>query len=201
MILEFLLTAIIIELTPGPNMFWLAFLSISRGRAIALIAIIGITLGLCFAATAAAFGVSSLIETEPWIFQILRFTGFFYLLYLAWDSLRVSSAEKKKHFNEPLSRYFGQGLLSNMLNPKAYLVYATIIPQFTDSVQPLLKQLSILSVVYIFVATLIHVAIVILAGSFTKFFANHKNIKFLSRVFAALLTLVALWFLYATRMK
>jgi threonine/homoserine/homoserine lactone efflux protein len=201
MIIEFLLTAIIIELTPGPNMFWLAFLSVSRGRIIAFIAITGVTLGLCFAAMASIFGVDALITTEPWIFQILRFAGFFYLLYLAWDSLRVSNKTQNEKFTESFSRYFSQGLLSNMLNPKAYLVYATIIPQFADSSQSLFKQLSVLSILYISVATIIHVTIALLAGNFTKFFASHNRIKLLGRVFATLLVLVALWFLYATKMK
>ena len=201
MLLEFLAAAVLIELTPGPNMAWLALLGASRGRVAALAAIAGVTLGLSIAGAAAAFGVSALIGTTPWLFQALRWAGSLYLLYLAWDSWRDSTAPLETHFDEPLRRYFGQGLLSNMLNPKAYLVFAAVLPQFVNPAQPLLTQLITLSALYVGVATAIHAAIALLAGAFNRFFADQARARILGRVFALLLTAVAMWFFYATEMK
>ena len=132
MLLEFLAASLLIELTPGPNMAWLALLGASRGRLAALAAVAGVALGLSVAGTAAALGVSALIGTTPWLFQGLRWAGSLYLLYLAWDSWRDLTAPADAQFEEPLLRYFSQGLLSNMLNPKAYLVFAAVLPQFID---------------------------------------------------------------------
>ena len=201
MLLEFLAAAVLIELTPGPNMAWLALLGASRGRIAALAAVAGVSLGLSIAGAAAAFGVSALIGTTPWLFQALRWAGSLYLLYLAWDSWRDSAAPQETLFDEPLRRYFGQGLLSNMLNPKAYLVFAAVLPQFVDPAQPLLTQLITLSALYVAVATVIHAAIAFLAGSFNRFFADRARARMLGRVFALFLAAVAIWFFYATEVK
>ena len=172
MLLEFLAARCLIELTPGPNMAWLALLGASRGRTAALAAVAGVALGLSIAGAAAAFGVSALIGTTPWLFQALRWAGSLYLLYLAWDSWRDSTAPQETQFDEPLRRYFGQGLLSNMLNPKAYLVFAASsrnswIPHNLCS-----PNSSRLSALYVGVATAVHAAIALLAGSFNRFFAD-----------------------------
>ena len=201
MLLEFLAAAVLIELTPGPNMAWLALLGASRGRVAALAAVAGVALGLSIAGAAAAFGVSALIGTTPWLFQALRWAGSLYLLYLAWDSWRDSAAPQETQFDEPLRRYFGQGLLSNMLNPKAYLVFAAVLPQFVNPIQPLLTQLITLSALYVAVATVIHAAIAMLAGSFNSFFADRARARMLGQVFALLLAAVAIWFFYATEVK
>ncbi len=201
MVLEFLAASLLIELTPGPNMAWLALLGASRGRLAALAAVAGVALGLSVAGTAAALGVSTLIGTTPWLFQGLRWAGSLYLLYLAWDSWRDSTAPPDTQFEEPLLRYFSQGLLSNMLNPKAYLVFAAVLPQFVDPAQPLLAQLITLTALYVGVATAVHAAIALLAGSFTRFFADPVWSRRLGRVFAVLLAAVAIWFFFATELK
>jgi threonine/homoserine/homoserine lactone efflux protein len=185
MLLEFLAAAILIELTPGPNMAWLALLGASRGRLAALAAVAGVALGLSFAGAAAALGVSALIGTTPWLFQALRWAGSLYLLYLAWDSWCDSTTPREMQFDEPLLRYFGQGLLSNMLNPA----------------QPLLTQLITLSALYVGVATAVHAIIAMLAGSFNRFFADPARARILGRIFALLLTAVAIWFFHATKVK
>jgi threonine/homoserine/homoserine lactone efflux protein len=201
MLLEFLATSILIELTPGPNMAWLALLGASRGRLAALAAVAGVALGLSVAGTAAALGVSTLIGTIPWLFQGLRWAGSLYLLYLAWDSWRDATVPPDAQFEEPLLRYFNQGFLSNMLNPKAYLVFAAVLPQFIDPTQPLLAQLVTLTALYVGVATAIHAAIALLAGSFTRFFANPVWSRRLGRISAVLIAAVAIWFFFATELK
>ena len=201
MLLEFLAAAILIELTPGPNMAWLALLGVSRGRIVALAAVAGVSLGLTMAGIAAALGVSALIGTTPWLFQALRWAGSLYLLYLAWNAWRDSTAVQETRFDAPLRRYFSQGLVSNMLNPKAYLVYAAILPQFIDPAQSLLAQLVTLTALYVGVATAVHATIAMLAGSFNRFFSDTILAKRLGRTFALLLVAVAVWFLYATEIK
>ena len=201
MLLEFLAAAVLIELTPGPNMAWLALLGASRGRTAALAAVAGVSLGLSIAGAAATFGVSALIGTTPWLFQALRWAGSLYLFYLAWDSWRDSTAPLETQFDEPFRHYFGQGLLGNMLNPKAYLVFAAVLPQFVDLAQPLLTQLITLSALYVGAATVIHAAIALLAGTFNRFFADRARARTLGRVFALLLAAIAIWFFYATEVK
>jgi threonine/homoserine/homoserine lactone efflux protein len=201
MFIEFLLTAILIELTPGPNMAWLALLGASRGRVAALAAVAGVALGLAIAGAAAAFGVSQLIASTPWVFLALRWAGSLYLLYLAWDAWQQAAAIHDAKFDQPVLRYFAQGLVSNMLNPKAYLVYAAVLPQFIDMGQDVLSQLTTLTAVYVVVATSIHAGIALLAGSLNSLFARPGNFRRVSRLFAAILAAVAVWFFYATGVK
>ena len=88
-----------------------------------------------------------------------------------------------------------------MLNPKAYLVFAAVLPQFVDPAQPLLAQLIALSALYVGVATAIHAAIALLAGSLNRFIADRARARMLGRVFALLLVAVAIWFFYVTKVK
>ena len=201
MLLEFLAAAFLIELTPGPNMAWLALLGASRGRTAALAAVAGVSLGLSVAGAAAALGVSALIGTTPWLFQSLRWAGSLYLLYLAWYAWRDSTTPQETQFEEPLLRYFGQGLLGNMFNPKAFLVFAAILPQFIDPAKLLPAQLLTLTALYVAVATAVHATIAMLAGSFNRFFADPARARMLNRVFALLLAAVAIWFFYTTEVN
>ena len=200
MIWEFLLASLFIELTPGPNMGWLALLSARRGRAVGLSAVAGISMGLAIAGGAAALGVSLLIAATPWMFQALRLAGAAYLLYLAWDSWKDGSAESDANgFEQPKAQYLKQGLIGNMLNPKAYLVYAAVLPQFLTGSESSLSEILLLTALYVAVATLVHAAIALLAGSAASFLQHPKRRMMLARVSAALLVAMAGWFFFATR--
>lgn len=180
-------------------MTWLALLAASRGKVAGLLAVAGIALGLTIAGAIAAFGFSKIIETNPNIFLILRWAGTLYILYLAFGALNFSSEVKNKKFEATSLRYFFQGLLINILNPKAYLFYAAVLPKFIDSSKNIFLQLITLTIIYIIVATLIHAIIAILAGKFTNFLTDSKRTKILGRSFAILLALVAIWFFYTTK--
>ena len=201
MLRQFLMTATLIELTPGPNMAWLALLGASRGRVVALAAVAGVALGLSIAGAAAALGVSAFIGKTPQMFQALRWAGSIYLIFLAWDALTASSAEIENTYDKPVRRYFLQGMGSNVLNPKAYLVYAVVLPQFVTLAKPVLPQLALLTVLYVLVATMIHFGIAILAGSFNAVFNRPLYRVWINRCFAGLLALVAIWFFYSTGLK
>jgi threonine/homoserine/homoserine lactone efflux protein len=195
---EFIIAATLIELTPGPNMAWLALLGASRGRTPALAAVAGIALGLSIAGAVAAVGVTALLTRQPWMFDALRIAGALYLLYLAYDALRSARLAPPEKPGQSLPRYFTQGLVSNILNPKAYLFYAAVVPQFADPAQPLMPQLALLSMAYVAIATLIHGAIAMFSGAFQAFFAQPAWHRAISRVFAGALVAVAVWFYVST---
>jgi threonine/homoserine/homoserine lactone efflux protein len=199
MILEFLFAAIIIELTPGPNMTWIALIAASKGKRLALSAVLGIAIGLTIAGLIAIFGFSVLIENNPIIFNVLRFAGTIYILYLAFSSLSFSRKLQNKEFEKSSFRYFSQGFVINILNPKAYLFYATVLPQFIDYDKKILSQFITLTIIYIIVATTIHALIAVIAGKFTKFISNPVRAKLISRFFFILLIIVAVWFFFSTK--
>ena len=75
MIIEFLLAVTLLELTPGPNMAYLASLALTRGRTAGLIACIGVACGLSVHAVVTVFGAGTLIQQYPWLYETLRWVG------------------------------------------------------------------------------------------------------------------------------
>ena len=121
-LLTFALTALIIEITPGPNMAYLAALSLSNGRRTGFAAVAGIALGLMAYGAAAALGLAALVDASRWLYEALRWAGVFYLPWLAWQAWssesETSPATARAELNRP-GVAFRRGLITNLLNPKA----------------------------------------------------------------------------------
>ena len=119
--LEFILTVLLIELTPGPNMAYLATLSLDRSRRAGLLATIGVAAGLSVHAIVAALGLGVLIGQLPLVYELLRWIGVGYLLYLAWETLQLKTSERPEMAAVASSSLFWRGFLSNLFNPKSIL--------------------------------------------------------------------------------
>lgn len=195
---SFLVAAILIELTPGPNMTWLAVLGSTRGRLVALSAVAGIALGLSIAALVAGFGLTALFNDVPILFNGLRWAGTLYLLYLAWDAWRDADGTHVQADGSALQGFM-QGLITNILNPKAYLFYAAMLPQFIALGAPAAPQIATLSATYVVVATLIHAAIAVMAGSLAGWLQSSPLAKTIRKILAVLIAIAAAWFFYSTQ--
>ncbi len=197
---SFVLASILIELTPGPNMTWLAVLGAARGRATALAAVAGIALGLAISAAVAGLGLTAVLLQFPALFQVLRWAGTLYLFYLAWDAWRDSSGELD-NTQATLGVAFRQGLISNSLNPKAYLFYAVLLPQFISGEASLAGEIALLSAIYVAVATIIHAGIAVASGSMATFLETSPRAVTIRKGLAMLIALAACWFFYATKLS
>jgi threonine/homoserine/homoserine lactone efflux protein len=197
--LPFIMTAILIELTPGPNMTWLAVLGATRGRYPALAAVAGICIGLSFAGVVAGIGLSTLLGAFPFLFTGLRWAGTLYLFYLAYDAWQ-DSAEVHHDADQPSSVYFVQGLVSNALNPKAYLFYAAILPQFFHGAENAMSQVISLTAIYVLVATVIHSIIAITSGSIAEWLERSPHAITFRKILAICIALAAVWFFISTGM-
>lgn len=193
----FALTSLLIELTPGPNMTYLAIVAASRGRLQGFATVAGVALGLATIGVAGALGVSVLIQSSPVLYEGLRWAGFIFLLYLAWDAWRAMP-EAPGATQPKIGQYFARGFLTNVLNPKAAVFYVAVLPTFLDEGKDVLGQTIILTAVYVSVATAIHVAIVVLAGSAQALLNNPAREQFIRRLLALLLAAVAVWFFVKT---
>ena len=127
-LLPFAATALVIELTPGPNMVWLALLAATEGRRPALAAVAGVALGLAAMGGLLSLGIGALIETQPALLAVLRWAGVGFLLWLAWESWRDAGrpAHHQPGGGETPAQAFVRGLLTNLLNPKAALFFLLI---------------------------------------------------------------------------
>ncbi|HQU69290.1 MAG TPA: LysE family translocator [Albidovulum sp.] len=196
----FVLTATLIELTPGPNMAWLALVAATEGRRPGYAAVAGVALGLALIGIAAAFGLAALIAATPALYQALRWGGVLYLIWLAWDGWRdAGDGAGSGDGDITLARAFRRGLVTNLLNPKAAIFYVAVLPGFTDPGAPVLGETLILTAAYVAVATLIHAGIVTLAGSANALLGDPGRSRMIRRALSASLALVALWFFWSSR--
>lgn len=196
-LVSFALASTIIELTPGPNMTYLALVAAGHGRRFGFATVAGVTLGLALVGIVAALGVGEIIQASTLLYQGLRWAGVLFLLYLAWEgwtsTTRVVSSDSLSH-----GSYFLRGLVTNLLNPKAAVFYVAVLPTFVNLERPVIAQTLTLSAVYVAVATLIHAVIVVLAGSLEPLLNNPRRETVARRSLSALLAGVALWFGWST---
>jgi len=199
--LGFFAAALLIELTPGPNMAYLAILAAGRGVRPGLAAVAGVALGLLLVGAASAIGAAALISQSRIAWQTLRWAGAAYLLWLAWEGWRGGAHDRAVAYNEAEARtLFLRGLTTNLLNPKAYLFYIAVLPRFTSEAGgSLFVQLLALSLVYVSVATAVHAAVVIGANWLRRLLIDDVGMTRLRRLLSVLLALVAVWLLWETR--
>jgi threonine/homoserine/homoserine lactone efflux protein len=176
-------------------MTYLAIVSVSDGWRAGLATVVGVALGLATIGLIAAFGVAALIQSSDTLYEILRWAGVAYLLWLAWEGWRGGAAQDDQQTH---ARFFMRGLVTNLLNPKAAVFYVAVLPKFVDASLPVISQTLTLSAVYVAVATLIHALIVLLAGSLEPLLTDPARERRVRRALSLLLALVALWFAWST---
>lgn len=195
--IPFLLTALLIELTPGPNMTYLALVSASEGRRAGFATVAGITLGLAAIGLVAALGVTELIQSSVALYEMLRWAGVVFLLYLAWEGW-VSGTDVVASSPPETGRYFTRGLFTNLLNPKAGMFYISVLPTFIDPNTPPAGQAIWLTILYVAVATSVHLLIVLLAGALEPFLNDSQRELVARRSLSLLLGVIAIWFAWTT---
>ena len=131
---EFLLTSFVVVISPGTGVIYTIGVGISRGIWASIAAAAGCTLGIVPHMTAAIFGLAALLHTSSVAFQVLKFAGVAYLLYMAWSTLRERGALEvaSNHDTKPLGRVALTGGLINILNPKLSIFFLAFLPQFVQ---------------------------------------------------------------------
>lgn len=135
----FMITALALNLTPGPTVLFIISRCLADGRTAALVSVFGLATASVIQAIAAAFGLSALFVYSPLVFSIVKYCGAAYLIYLGIAGFRAGGiAGLGDRIAEPLRRgslkraYF-RGLLTDLLNPKLLLFFFSFLPQFVDS--------------------------------------------------------------------
>jgi threonine/homoserine/homoserine lactone efflux protein len=202
-LLAFAITSLVIEITPGPNLAYLAVLSATEGRRAGFAAVLGIAVGLLIVGFAAALGLTAVIMTSRWLYELLRWGGILYLLWLAWQGWHgereTSPGDAKSTATR--SRFLLRGLTTNLLNPKAGLFYVAVLPEFVDQTGSVISQTLMLSIVYVAIATSVHSAIVLLADAVRPWLEGGRRQIIVRRVLSLLLAVIAVWLLVATRYR
>ena len=163
-------------LTPGPNMMYLVSRSLSQGRRAGMISLLGTVTGFLVYLTLANLGLTEAFRTARWLYWAIRLAGAAYLLYLAWQVLRphgVAIFHVRDLPRDPAARLFRMGLLTNLLNPKAAIMYLALIPQFIDPARGhVLAQGFLLGGTQITVSAAVNATIVLVASAIATFSAT-----------------------------
>ncbi len=135
MSIEFLLTSFIVVATPGTGVLYTMAAGLSRGARASVIAAVGCTLGIIPHMVAAITGLASLLHTSAMAFQILKYLGVAYLLYMSWNTLRDKGALTVEKDTAPRSatKVIVSGILVNILNPKLTIFFFAFLPQFVSA--------------------------------------------------------------------
>ena len=193
----FLIAMAAVELTPGPNMGWLAALSAQQGRRAGLLAVAGISLGLTVQLLAAATGLSALLHDLPILYEILRWAGVAFMVFLAveaWRDTGSVSLLKRNH-----AAGFWRGLIANLLNPKALVFYLVVVGQFADDqAGPIWFQIVSLGFIHLAIATGIHTLIVFAGARFGRELETYRAAPAVRASFAILLLGIAAWIAFST---
>jgi len=198
----FLAAMVLVELTPGPNMAYLAALAADRGRLAGWAAVLGIQLGLATYLAASVLGLSELILAWPPAWEILRWAGVGYLLWLAWDSWRGEDAGPEAAVTAPARwpRLVWRGYLANILNPKAALFYVTLLPGFLrEGYAPPAVQAGLFGLGHLIISGLVHGGIVLGAASAGAVLARTTGMEKVRKAMAIGIALVAVWLAWQTR--
>ncbi|MBX3428781.1 MAG: LysE family translocator [Hyphomonadaceae bacterium] len=199
-IFPFLLAVSLIELTPGPNMGYLAALSAAQGRVAGFRAVFGITLGLAFYMLLAVVGVAEIIATAPLAYGILRWAGVVYLFYLAWEAWRGARETSPGHAKDVDHAPFWRGLIANVLNPKALVFYVALLPGFIASDHaPFWLQALILGSLHLAISFGIHCLIVVGASQAGDIIAKSQHAVTVRQALAIGIALIAVWVAWETR--
>ena len=134
----FMISALALNLTPGPAVLFILSRSFGQGREAAVVAVLGLATASVIQAVAAAFGLSALFLYSPLAFAIVKYCGAAYLVYLGIAGFRsggiagIAGRIDSPRPRRSLARAYGQGLLTDLLNPKLLLFFFSFLPQFVD---------------------------------------------------------------------
>ncbi|MBO6755403.1 MAG: LysE family translocator [Roseibium sp.] len=172
-LLAFTAAAIVLIVTPGPDMTLLIGKTLTQGRKAGLASVVGASTGILIHSALAAFGVSVLLAASEVAFTALKIVGALYLIYLAVQAIRKGSAfavEAVEVSHEPLGRIWLQGLGINLLNPKVVLFFVTFLPQFVSAADPdAAAKLFFLGFYFVLLAFPACSAMVLGAGALARF--------------------------------
>ena len=132
-LLSYMILVVGLALTPGPNMMLYISHTLSYGRAAGWATVAGITSAFVFHISATILGLTALLVAVPVAYDILKYAGIAYLLWLAYKNLQSrawTSAEKLEMESKPLSYFYIRGFVGNILNPQTTILYFSLLPQF-----------------------------------------------------------------------
>jgi threonine/homoserine/homoserine lactone efflux protein len=186
--LEFLITSLIVVISPGTGVLYTLATGLSRGARASIVAAFGCTLGIVPHLAAAIMGLAALLHTSALAFQIFKYVGVAYLLFMAWNTLRERGTlrvEKEVGAGSAV-QVTVHAILINILNPKLSIFFLAFLPQFISAgeLQPLSRMLE-LSAVFMLMTFVVFVGYGLFAASIRDHVISRPRVlTWMRRIFA-----------------
>jgi threonine/homoserine/homoserine lactone efflux protein len=165
-------TIVLIMISPGPNMIYCVSRTLCQGRVAGWISVLGVQAGNLIHITAVTLGLNVLLASVPILFDLIRWAGAVYLLWLAWQSIKPGGRalfEPRELPHDSPIKLFMMGLVTNLLNPKQLVFFMAIFSQFLHPERGnLLLQTFQLASTHITTGLLVNSTIVGFAASFSS---------------------------------
>jgi threonine/homoserine/homoserine lactone efflux protein len=185
---QFLLTSLIVVVSPGTGVLYTVAAGLSRGSRASIVAAFGCTLGILPHMAAAILGVAALLHASAVAFQSLKVVGVAYLLYMAWSALRERGALEVEDAGGPRSagRVIVTAILINLLNPKLSMFFLAFLPQFVSAADPRpLARMLELSAVFMLLTFVVFVGYGVFAASIRRHVISRPRVLvWMRRTFA-----------------
>lgn len=179
-LLLFALAALVLVISPGPNMIYLISRSITQGRKAGIISLLGVICGFLFHILMVSFGLTAVLFAVPLAYTVLKTAGVIYLLYLAWQAIHpkgksLFETTGSLSYDKP-SKLFSTGFLTNVLNPKVAVFYLSFFPQFINpEYGSVLMQSIELGITQVTVSFTVNFIIVLSAAKVAVFFSKNPT--------------------------
>jgi len=176
----FMGATLVFLLTPGPAVFYIVARSIDQGRTAGFVSTLGLNTGSLVHVAAAAFGVSAVLMSSVTAFNLVKYLGAGYLIYLGVRKLLAREEKQTLHTRPPqkLSQIFSQGVLVSILNPKTALFFFAFLPQFVDPFRgSVTAQILLLGGIFVVMAFISDSFYAILAGTLGQWLKG--NVRYL----------------------
>jgi threonine/homoserine/homoserine lactone efflux protein len=176
----FFIASLLLNLTPGNDMLYVASRSISQGIKAGIISAIGIFFGCFVHIIAAVLGLSLIIARSAYLFGLVKFAGAAYLIYLGVKALATKpniSPDTQNTAKVDQLKLFKQGVITNALNPKVAVFFLSFLPQFIDPASAFFKmQLFTLGIWFAMQGTLVLIIVAIVLGKTKNFFKQNPKV-------------------------
>ncbi|MCC6471691.1 MAG: LysE family translocator [Alphaproteobacteria bacterium] len=203
MSIEFLLTSLIVVVSPGTGVIFTLAAGLSRGSRASVVAAFGCTLGIVPHMAAAILGLAALLHASALAFQTFKYLGVAYLLYMAWNALRERGALKVEKDASPRSslQVIVSAVLVNVLNPKLSIFFFAFLPQFVSAAEAHpVARMAELSGVFMALTFAVFVAYGLFAAAVrSHVLARPRVLAWMRRLFAGAFALLGLKLALAER--
>jgi threonine/homoserine/homoserine lactone efflux protein len=186
-LLTFITASTVLAFAPGPDNIFVLTQSIVSGKSAGIKITLGLCTGLIVHTSIVTFGVAAIFQTSLIAFNILKYIGAVYLLYLSWKAFKASSSDITINKNNKLSswRLYRRGIIMNVTNPKVSIFFMAFLPQFANPLRGSITiQLLLLGFMFIIVTFVVFGLISLLAGFIGQWLMKTKKAERILNIMA-----------------